>query len=220
MPNIENDKLLSFYTKNKSLEHQKTQEFLCTLFKELEMAQEKKFASIGRIADCVIESWKLVIEIQCSPLSKKEVQNRIQDYQSIGYDCLWILHTKSFSPFKKSYLQNFLFSKRCYYTNIDRNGKGFIFDIGLQKEILAINLQEKIKTPKLPFFYLNILKKRRVFMPYHFKGDLTDLLLNKYLDHLFKMHTIALYSAIYRWMKSFAKQLEEILHFFLSKACR
>lgn len=58
---------------------------------------EKRFAHINRIADLVWEQKKVIFEIQCSFIEPKEVIARIKDYESIGYDVIWLLDDVKFN---------------------------------------------------------------------------------------------------------------------------
>ena len=89
---------------------------------------EYAFPSIGRIADIAWHSQKIVFEIQCSPIAAEEAKARCSDYLSQGYRVVWILHTKRFNKGQLSAAELFLRSTPCYFTDIDRNGKGEVYD--------------------------------------------------------------------------------------------
>lgn len=112
----------------KSMEHLQVQLFLQ---KELECADlqlEKRFNEIGRIADAVWLSKKIVFEVQCSPIPLDEVRSRNLDYQKLGYFVIWILHEKNFNQKNVSAAEDFLQPSHHYFTNMDANGLGFIYD--------------------------------------------------------------------------------------------
>jgi competence CoiA-like predicted nuclease len=46
-----------------------------------------------RRADCLDEQRKLVIEVQCSPLSVEEFNARNRDYARLGYKVVWVWDT-------------------------------------------------------------------------------------------------------------------------------
>ena len=58
----------------------------------------------------------------------EEVQARNRDYLSVGYEVIWILHEKRFNKQNLSAAELFLRSHPCYFTNIDKKGKGEIYD--------------------------------------------------------------------------------------------
>ena len=58
---------------------------------------EHRFPSIGRVADVVYFPKKIIFEVQCSPISLKEVQKRNRDYLSLGFTVIWILHDRHYN---------------------------------------------------------------------------------------------------------------------------
>jgi competence protein CoiA len=115
----------------KSIEHLHLQLYLAALRSDAEI--ECPFPEIGRIADVVWKEEKLVFEVQCSPISQEEAMSRIQDYNSVGYEVIWLLHERSFNKLRLSAAEECLRERGCYFTNIDKLGKGEIYD---QFEIL------------------------------------------------------------------------------------
>ena len=120
-------------------QHQKSQEHLQLQLKLLDLIGmengqiECAFPSIQRIADVAWHEKKIIVEIQCSPITLGEVQSRNRDYQSVGYEVIWILHQKRFNKNNLSAAESFLRTIPCYFTNIDKEGNGVIYD---QFEIL------------------------------------------------------------------------------------
>lgn len=112
----------------KSLEHLHLQLKLLDLLGEGEGQIECPFEGIGRIADVAWHTQKIVFEVQCSPISLKEVEERIFDYQRAGYTILWILHDKQFNKNQLSASEHLLRKNPCYYTNIDKMGEGVVYD--------------------------------------------------------------------------------------------
>jgi competence protein CoiA len=88
----------------KSLAHLQIQLHLKSLIPNLIL--EKRVA--GRIADTLWEEEKIVFEVQCSPLSLEEAQDRCQDYTALGYTPVWILHDKEFNGRRLSPAEAFL----------------------------------------------------------------------------------------------------------------
>ena len=68
-----------------------------TQLADQEVSVEKRFTQINRIADLVWEPRKVIFEIQCSFIEPQEVTQRIQDYESIGYDVIWLLDDAKFN---------------------------------------------------------------------------------------------------------------------------
>lgn len=112
----------------KSLIHLMVQQHLKNLLHEQEVELEHRFPSIGRIADVAWISKQLIFEIQCSPISAQEISERNHHYASIGYQTIWILHEQRFHQKKLSAAENFLQKHTHYFTNIDEEGRGQIYD--------------------------------------------------------------------------------------------
>lgn len=110
----------------KSAEHLATQLVLVKLISDCQM--ERPFQEIGRIADVCWEEKKIIFEVQCSPISADEIVQRNKDYASIGYQVVWILHEKRFNRLNISEAELFLSRRPYYFTNINGEGKGRIYD--------------------------------------------------------------------------------------------
>ncbi len=169
----------------KSMEHLQVQLFLQKELNCQDLHLEKRFNEIGRIADVVSFSKKLVFEVQCSPISLEEVKSRNLDYQRLGLSVIWILHEKNFNQTKVSAVEDFLQSTHHYFTNIDANGLGFIYD-----QFSLFDKGKRIFSSK-PFivdvnqffqndFYVKNqpiptpLLQKIISQPFFFKGDLVD----------------------------------------------
>lgn len=104
---------------------------------------EYRFSEINRIGDVVCHSQKLVFEVQCSPLSREELQARMQDYGKCGYQVIWILHDKRYNQWRVSRIEQALEGVPYYFTNIDGKGNGIIYDQwdhiekGIRKGVLS-----------------------------------------------------------------------------------
>lgn len=138
----------------KSLEHLQVQHYLQRL---LSCSLERRFPDIGRVADAVWEEHKLVIEVQCSPISTEELQARNRDYGSLGYEVLWILHQKNFNKYKLSAAELALRQSPHYFTDITPTGHGKIYDqvawgpAGLRQERsqhYPVSIQKMRKLPR------------------------------------------------------------------------
>lgn len=112
----------------KSLTHLQVQHFIQLKIGAHEAELEKHFESIKRIADVVWEKEKLIFEIQISPMSIQECKERTIDYNSLGYQVIWILHEKTYNQLRISPLEFSLFKKNLYFTNINDCGIGMIYD--------------------------------------------------------------------------------------------
>lgn len=79
--------------------------------------EEVRFSEIGRIADVAWPDKKLVFEVQCSPISAKEVEGRNRDYASIGWNVVWILYDKTFNGEYLTQAESYLQSKTHYFSD-------------------------------------------------------------------------------------------------------
>ncbi len=130
---------------------------------------EQPFPQIGRIADLFCKDSKRIFEVQVSPISEQEVQERTRHYESLGYSVVWILHEKRFNKRQLSAAELFLSQKCRYFSNMDASGQGMIYD---QLEELYGSRRER-RGKKLP------VDLRRPFSSeqkglYH-AGDVTHL---------------------------------------------
>lgn len=175
----------------KSMEHIQVQSFIQQILGkccQLEFA----FPSIGRIADCVWFDKKIVFEIQCSSIPQAEVQQRNKDYLSEGYRVVWILHEKKFNQRRLSAAEVWLADHPHYFTNIDSEGNGYIYDQysrifrGIQ-ELLLDRVPVAIQAPyvelegALPCFF----EKRWRRWGLGFQGDWMDKAGKEDCRHLF-----------------------------------
>lgn len=165
----------------KSLLHLSIQLYLQRLLSKELCRIEHPFPQIGRIADVAWPEEKLIFEIQCSPISITEVENRNRDYGSLGYQVVWILHDKRFNKRRLSPAENS--SNPHYYTNIDYQGKGMIYDQYAHDENflrkrklppLSINIASPIRPLITKQFPHHILKKREKEWQIAFAGDIYD----------------------------------------------
>ena len=171
----------------KSLIHLQLQHHLFHLLPQTECFLEYRFPTIKRIADVVWKPRNLIFEIQCSPISASEIASRNSDYESQGYQVIWILHDKRFNKRKTTAAEHFLQRFPHYYTNIDVEGRGCIydqfalFDRGIKKYwqkplVVSLNLPFRLYgsvSPKaaLPNKVLSRMKEWSLF----FSGDLLSL---------------------------------------------
>lgn len=111
----------------KSIFHIATQNFVQKAIGDHECQQEVYFEEIRRVADLAWHAKKIVIEIQCSPISALEVEERTHDYESLGWAVIWIFHQKTFNHQKITEAERFVIGRTHYYTNIDEQ-QGSIYD--------------------------------------------------------------------------------------------
>lgn len=112
---------------SKSIEHLQVQYFLKeNLFGTVLL--EKRFPEINRIADVVWESEKLIFEVQCSPITAKEVLSRNRDYRKSGYQVVWVFHEKNFNRNRLTAAEHCVLAQPHYYTDINAEGSGMIYD--------------------------------------------------------------------------------------------
>jgi competence protein CoiA len=112
----------------KSATHLAVQQRLLSLLPFGEARLEVAFPEIGRIADLYWEKAKIVFEVQCSPISKQEVEERSSDYRRLGLTPVWILHANRYNRRRLTEAEEWLTSHPHYYTTIDETGKGLFFD--------------------------------------------------------------------------------------------
>lgn len=89
---------------------------------------EVPFVEINRIADVFWEKEKLVFEVQCSFITREEVEARNSDYEKLGIKVIWILHDRRYNQWSLSAAERFLKGKPHYFTSIKEDGKGIIYD--------------------------------------------------------------------------------------------
>ena len=49
-----------------------------------------------------------MFEIQCSPITAREIEERNSDYQSLGYQVIWILHDSLYNKGRLTAAEYFL----------------------------------------------------------------------------------------------------------------
>ena len=171
--------------RNRDSTHSTIQKNLLSFFPQAQI--EYPFPFLHRIADIVLLSHKIVFEIQCSSISLTEVQNRNQDYESIGFKVIWILHHRTFNQNiicpSELYLR-----QRCltYFTSITHYGYGFFYDQfelfnGLHRTYKSMPFILKNLLPKhlpyIPYSFPKALKKKLLHTSYYLQGDVSDYLL-------------------------------------------
>ncbi len=151
----------------KSLTHLQVQCTIQQLLPEGECFLERRFNEIDRIADVCWESKKIIFEVQCSPISPEEIQERNADYGKLGYQVVWILHDNRYGNRRGTAVEQVLCNQLHYYTNIDIHGVGVVYDkIRGLDDIFPVNVASIYHT-----------KNQKMY----FEGDLKDLVLRKQL---------------------------------------
>lgn len=171
----------------KSLTHLRLQQHIQSLFPSELLILEKAFPSIRRIADVADLNRKFIFEIQCSPISLAEAKKRTEDYESLGYCVIWILHDKLYNRIYFKPAEAYLRKKICYYTNMDAKGQGSIYDqyelcVGVKRIYRSmpckVNLQKRKQIPALQKDFPGFLFERIQNWSVYHQGDLLDRFLN------------------------------------------
>lgn len=229
----------------KSMPHLQTQYFLLKLIPDGEMQMEVRFSAINRIADVLWVEPKIVFEIQCSPISATEVEQRNQDYACLGYRVVWILHDACFNQKRVSSAEVFLKTSPFYYTNIDANGEGYVYDqhdaifkgVRMNKlpplpiSVSSLKLLDKDIHQTLPENSPQIILDRAHY-PFYFEGDLLHRWLARenlsyfesilkteaqFKSHLDQSILERLYCLFYLWM---IRPYRIVFQMLLEKSCK
>jgi competence protein CoiA len=171
----------------KSLTHLQIQLHIQSILPSCDCQLEYHFPLIKRIADVVWFSKKLIFEVQCSNILPDEIMTRNSDYGSLGYQVIWVLHDLKFNQWKISAVEYSLQKFPHYYTNINDEGQGCIYDQfylihsgtrAERQQILHINLNQPLMHDFSPqnkiYTFPPIINDRLSYWPIHFKGDLLD----------------------------------------------
>jgi len=89
---------------------------------------ECPFPTIGRIADLYWPNYKIVFEIQCSPISSYEVEARKRSYRQLGLHLVWILSDHRFNQRRCSAGEIAMTEGNHYFSSIDAKGVGEFYD--------------------------------------------------------------------------------------------
>jgi competence protein CoiA len=167
----------------KSLEHLQLQNHMQSIFPNCQL--EKPFKKVNRIADVVLEDHKIIFEIQCSPIEAKEVEQRNRDYQSMGYQVVWILHDMTYNKKRLTAAEYFLQDSPHYFSDMNEDGKGRIYDQwdvikkGQRQVVLGVKevqmtLFNHFERNRLDFSEYEWIKKRSQDWGLSFSGDFLD----------------------------------------------
>ena len=135
---------------SKTERHLLAQLQLQKIFPEGALQMERFFPKISRRADLCWEEAKIIFEIQCSPISEKEVAQRILDYRSLGYEVIWLLDDRRYNRSPPHPAEEFLLPLgQVYYISI-RSGLYSEYYRKLQGKRLRVDLQNIQNLPKMP----------------------------------------------------------------------
>jgi competence protein CoiA len=215
----------------KSLAHLQVQLYLQKILPQEEAVMEHRFPEINRIADLVWHSEKLIFEVQCSPISAEEVNMRNRDYASLGYQVIWILHDQTFNQPRVSAAEEYLRDKPHYFTDMDREGQGIIYDQfewienSRRKKVLPplkINLNEPRRKSALSTLGSPFLLNRLENWSIGFSGDLFSLEgEDSYLKQMEEIESNKNRLQLEEWLERFLfRPYRLFLRYLLEKACR
>lgn len=112
----------------KGMAHLQAQLRIQALLPPGEGVLEHPFTSIGRIADLYWAAESIVFEVQYSPISAQEVEERHRDYTSLGLHLVWLLSDRRFNRWRCSAGELALLRQNHYFTSIDERGVGEFYD--------------------------------------------------------------------------------------------
>lgn len=170
----------------KGMIHLQLQDYLLKHLPDHDGQMEYRFKEINRIADVVWLSEKIVFEIQFSPISTEEVLARIQDYSSLGWTVVWILHDFRYNQFVAAPAEKCLIPFPHYYSNMNAKGVGMIYDQfqmrengflveSLKKIPVDLSSLHRINNQNPIVSDLKFAQKRIDAWSVFFSGDLIDL---------------------------------------------
>ncbi len=164
----------------KSLTHLSVQSYFQSTLPEGDCLLEHRFPRVNRIADAVWTSKKIVFEIQVSPITAEEIRQRNTDYSSMGYQVVWILHDKQFNKHRVTAAEIFLQENPHYFTNIDANGHGKIYDsIRHFDKKFEVDITQPTKNKRPIFKIPKNIDLRIQKWPISFEGDIISSVSDK-----------------------------------------
>lgn len=204
---------------------------------------EYRFPEINRIADVAWASERVVFEIQCSPISAEEVDERNRDYHNAGWQVVWILHDNRYNQQRLSAAELLLRSTPHYFSNMDKEGSGMIYDQfdithrGLRLARLPplpIDILKKtgVANPKNLPYPLRVLRDRRASWPFSFSGDLTSRSVDSahasYFNQALAIEKLYLPSDAFTGKRSYIRRMKHgvarfyrvFFRFMLERMCR
>lgn len=158
--------------------HRDLQRYILHKLSYFSPKREVHFGAINRTADVVVESKKLVFEIQCSRISRAEILRRNGDYQQRGYRTIWILHARKYGKRIPSHAELYLKEREHYFSNYCQTG-GDIYDRYFFSKKSHFKYMNPIKIETIsPFIHTKATTTFKKHAQYYCKGDLIDSLLS------------------------------------------
>lgn len=219
----------------KSMEHLQVQCYLKELFGNA-CVLEHPFPQIRRIADCACPAGGLVFEVQCSPITQEEVAARNADYAAAGYRVIWVLHDRQFNRHRLSAAELWLRGHPHYFTNIDADGAGHIYDqvdraqAGFRKVLLKsaqVDLRQMYGC--VEYSLAALLAQRNKDWQLGFQGDWVHLSQKEeYSEHIQEALAEATptqknrlsFIPLLLWQRCIAAPYRILFAYLLEKACR
>lgn len=104
--------------------------------------QEHAFPEISRIADVFVPELRLVIEVQCSFITRQELERRTSDYRSLGLEVIWIFDDNYYGK-KRVHaaemgcvsIPHYFAVRQQFYDFVDRIQRGFRVERLFQADI-------------------------------------------------------------------------------------
>lgn len=212
----------------KGMIHIQLQQFLLNLLPEGDCQLECRMPEINRIADVAWFSKRIVFEIQYSPISERELSQRNRDYAQAGWNVVWILHDHSFNQQRLSAAEDALRHWPHYYTNMDEEGQGMIYDQFDQiKHGFRFHKMAPLPVNLLGYSEMDKSKKqlneRAQHWPHYFEGDLTWLSWHKpdssYLKHAQERNEIGAKPQTKTWYHYIANGYRFVFQMILERIC-
>lgn len=197
----------------KSVPHLELQLHLKSLIPTISL--EKPFPSIARIADAAWEDAKIVFEVQCSPISPEEAQARTEDYRSLGWNVVWLLHDRRYNKRNLSPAELYIRSAGAYFFSHLHIYDQFDVIQGFRRWYRGPRLSVSLRQP-LPLPHIShppqALKAR--FWQLAFRGDLFDRLSSAENTRSFRR--LERRSHRQRWLRMLSQRYLRLLHFLLT----
>ncbi len=197
----------------KSVAHLELQLHLKSLIPTISL--EKPFLTIARIADAAWEDAKIIFEVQCSPISLEEAQKRTEDYRSLGWRVVWLLHDRRYNKRKLTTAEHYLRSAGAYFfSHLQIYDQ---FDIVHHSRRLhrgprlPITLREPLPLPDISY-PPQALKVR--LWELAFRGDLFDRLSKSASTRPFRREERL--ARRQRWIRTLGRNYLKILHALLA----
>jgi len=97
--------------------HRAIQSWLVEQLGEKETITECHFPTINRVADIAFFPKRVVFEVQLSPIDESIALKRTQDYWSVGWHVIWLLHASQFGKRTASAFEKILSTIPHYFTD-------------------------------------------------------------------------------------------------------